>query len=97
MLNISIRKYLLNYALKSELQFQPRRRAPNNPLAHELESSAVIEGSKPEKSVLLEPVLANLSNRVKRGRYMNKSKRKSSMAEIAMLFLLPQTGTVVLK
>ncbi len=42
--------------------------APNNPLAHELESCAVIEGSKPDKWVLIESVLANLSNRVKRGR-----------------------------
>jgi hypothetical protein len=42
-------------------------RLANKPLAHELESSAVIEGSKPDKSVLIGPVLANLSNRVKRG------------------------------
>ncbi len=50
-----------------------RQKMPNNPLAHELESCAVIEGSKPEKSVLLEPVLANLSNRVKRGRWAASS------------------------
>ncbi len=43
--------------------------APNNSLAHDLESGVVIEGSKPDKQVLLERILANLSKRVKRGRY----------------------------
>ena len=38
----------------------------NKPLAHELESGAVIEGFKPEKLVLLERDLAHFSNRVKR-------------------------------
>jgi hypothetical protein len=56
----------------------PTKQPANKLLAHELESCAVIESSKPEKSVVLERILANLSNRVKQGRLGRNDHKEAS-------------------
>ncbi len=49
------------------VRLRPNMKSVNNLLAHKLESCAVIEDSTPDKEILLECVLANLSKHVKRG------------------------------
>jgi hypothetical protein len=66
------------------LKYMLTSKPPNNPLQPELESCAVIEYNKPDKLILIESVLANLSNPVKRGRWT--AARIESMS-IRMLWL----------